>query len=106
MTFTIPRPEWVSDSLIAERGEHAGFQMYSREGNDAVATMLLVVLPLAERLGAHRPAVIDALRNGIREVTKTHPEVWDTEPEWAIVDAVNAFFDTQGWVHISRDDLS
>jgi hypothetical protein len=107
VTFTIPRPEWVSDDLIADRGENAGFQMYTTEGNDAVGRMVQGVIEAAENLPAlTRADVIDLLRDGVQQVRQAHEEIYDTEPEWAIVDAINAFFDTQGWVHIDRDDLS
>jgi len=106
MTFQIPRPEWVSDALVEDRGEHAGFQMYSRAGNDAVATMVYTTLArqINERLT--RAETISDLQDRVRTLAHAFPEVHDTEPEWAIVDAVNAYFDTQGWVHVGRDDLS
>jgi hypothetical protein len=105
MTFSIPRPDWVSDRLLGERGENAGFQMYSREGNDAVAAMVLDVAAKVEAAPMRRNQAVSLVQEGVLRVTKTHPEVHDTEPEWAIVDAINALFDTQGWVHIDRDDI-
>jgi len=105
MTFTIPRPEWVSDRLIADRGEHAGFQMFDREGNNAVGTLLLHVTGEADRLDAQRPAIIDALRNGVREVAVRFPEVHDTEPEHAITDALNAFLSERGFAQVNREEL-
>ena len=101
MTFIIPRPDWVSDALVADRGPNAGFQMYTRAGNDAVAETVQGIINASIRVGARRDDFLTALHNGIREVAKTHPEVFDTEPHWAVVDAVNAYFDTEGWAHIS-----
>jgi hypothetical protein len=105
MTFTIPRADWVSDNLAAERGEHAGFQMFTREGNDAVAALLHHVLRDADLLAARRGVAVAAIHQGVRNLAHRYPEIHDTEPEWAIVDAANLFFDEQGWTPMSRDDL-
>jgi hypothetical protein len=104
-TFTIPTPEWVSRTLLDERGTYAGFQMYSTEGNDAVGEMLTRVFAEAEHSKARRLDVINAVLRGVQDVARTHPEVHDTEPEHAIVDAVNAYFDREGWVHVWREDV-
>ncbi len=106
MTFTIPRADWVSDTLVAERGEYAGFQMFTREGNDAVAALLHHVLRDADRLAVRRSVAVAAIVQGLRTLSARFPEVYDTEPEWAIVDACQPFFTEQGWVPIGRDDLS
>jgi RNA binding exosome subunit len=105
MTFTIPRPDWVSDRLIEERGPNAGFQMYTTEGNDAVAAMVSFAISQSETNRLHRDETIEVLKEGIKIVRKNHPEIHDTEPEGAVADAVNAFFATQGWVRVDRDDL-
>lgn len=106
MTFTIPRADWVSDDLVADRGEHAGFQMFSKEGNDACANMVLSIAQDVSNLGLQREAALILLKDGVKQVRQAHAEIHDTEPEWAIVDAINAFFDTVGFTHIGRDDLS
>jgi hypothetical protein len=103
MTFQIPRADWVSDRLITERGEYAQFQMYTREGNDAVAEMLNGIFA---REGLLPLAYKTLLIEGVERVRKVHPEIHDTEPEWAIVDAVNAFFATQGFAPIDRDAVA
>jgi hypothetical protein len=105
MTFTIPRPDWVSDSLIEERGQYAGFQMYTTEGNDAVAKMVQFVVSQSEENRLRRPEMIEVLKEGVRLVAKTHPEIHDTEPEWAIVDAINTYCDEAEFRHIDRDHL-
>jgi hypothetical protein len=105
MPHSFPRPDWVSDRLVDERGEHAGFQMYTREGNNAVAEMVIAVIARAEQTRARRDEIRDLLREGVAEVAKVHPEVHDTEPEWAIVDAINLWLDGAGFVRIDRDDL-
>ena len=81
------------------------FQMYTPEGNAAVRDMVERVIADAQFLGTPRAAVIDAMRNGMREVAKTHPEVRDTEPRGAIYDALDAYFDTEGWVHVEDGSL-
>ena len=106
MTFTIPRADWVSDDLAAERGEHAGFEMFSREANDAVAQMIIDVTTEAETKMLLRGAIIERLQQGVAEVRKTYPEVGDTEPEWRIVDVMNLWLDQNGFRNIGRDDLS
>lgn len=106
MTFTIPRAEWVSDDLVADRGEHAGFQMFTKAGNDACANMVLSVAQDVSNLGLQREAALILIKDGVKQVGAIHPEVHDTEPEWAIVDAVNLYFDEVGFTHIGRDDLS
>lgn len=98
MTFTIPRPAWVSDALVAERGVHAGFQMFTPEGNNAVAERLLLIFSDAEQRSRRRSFVIESVRQAMTEVAKQHREVYDTEPRGAIYDAVDAFFETQGWM--------
>ena len=105
MTFTIPRPEWLGEATVARRGENAGFQMYTREGNDAVAEMLYYVFEACEQAAVGSHGMVNLLKRKVRELARTHGEVHDTEPEWAIVDAVNAYCDTRRWAHISRDDF-
>jgi hypothetical protein len=105
VTFTIPRPDWVSDELATERGPFAGFQMYTREGNNDVAKMVLFVVSQSEENRLRRHEMIDILKEGVRLTAKTHPEIHDTEPEWAIVDAINSYCDVAGFRHIDRDHL-
>jgi hypothetical protein len=105
MTYDIPRPDWVTDQSITRRGEHAQFQMFSREGNDAVAAMLTAILSDAVRLGPPRDVVIKAVQQGVRNLTARFPEVHDTEPEWAIVDAVNHYLEVRELPRTSREEL-
>ena len=103
--FRIPRPEWGGDDQTAERGEHYGFQMYTREGNNAVARMIHFLVGQSHERRLRRDELIEALKEGVADVAESHPEVHDTEPEWAIVGAVNHYCDLVGFVRISRDDL-
>ena len=95
--FTIPRPDWVSDRLVAERGEFAGFQMFTREGNDSVGQTLTVILRDAERLHPSPKALNEALRGALRAVAKNHPEIHDTEPRGAILDVLDAWGSEHGY---------
>jgi hypothetical protein len=104
MTHQITRPDWVSDDLVAERGPHAGFSMYSTEGNDAVADMVIAVIARAET-GMLPKGIKALLREGVANVAIKFPEVHDTEPEWAIVDAMNEWLAPNGFANIDRDDL-
>ncbi len=106
MSTDIPRPDWVSDALVEDRGENAGFQMYTREGNDAVAEMLRGVMKDGREKLMMRGAIIERLQQGVKQVRRVHPEIYDTEPEWAIVDAMNVWLAEMGFLAISRDDLS
>jgi hypothetical protein len=103
--YEIPRADWVTDELAAERGEHAGFQMYSREGNDACAAMVLGVIRSAEQSEPSPSALRLMVAGRVRELAGAHPEVHDTEPEWAIVDALNSWLEGRGYGPLSRGDL-
>jgi len=103
--FQIPRPDWVSDRLIEDRGEFAQFQMFSREGNDAVGHMLLTIFEDAEQHDRSRDFVTGAVRQGVKTMTRYFSEVHDTEPEHAITDAVNAFLSERGFAVVNREGL-
>jgi len=105
MTFPIPRPDWVSDRLIEERGEFAQFQMFSRDGNDAVGHMLLTIFEDAEQHDRSRDFVTGAVRQGVKMLAAYFPEVHDTEPEHAITDALNAFLSEHGFAVVNREVL-
>jgi len=99
--------DWQADEdkpvLPIDPWQH--YQMYTPEGNEAVGQMVQRVIADSQRLNCQRPAVIDAMRNGIREVGKVHPEVRDTEPRGAIYDALDRYFDVQGWDRIEDGSL-
>lgn len=95
----------MTDIDIDDRGPHEQYQMYSREGNDAVAAMVAQVQAEALAHRMMRGGIVEALAKGMVEVRKAHPEIHDTEPEWEIVDVMNAFLAEHGFLPIGRDDL-
>jgi hypothetical protein len=105
MTFTIPRPDWVTDQSIGRRGAYAQFQMFTREGNDAVGAMVLAILSDAVRLGPPRTVVIEAIQQGVRNLARRFPEIHDTEPEHAITDAVNHYLAMRELPRTSREEM-
>lgn len=104
MGFTIPTPDWPSAERLAE-DPNMGFQMYTPEANAEVARVLTLLLQGAETTGASRDSVVIAVRAGMEAVARKFSEFRDTEPEWAVTNVVNAYFDTMGFAHISREDL-
>jgi len=90
-----------------DRGPNAQYQMYTRAGNDAVAGMLAHAFDLVKSTAprSYRQALKNAVREGQAQVAKTHPEVHDTEPEWAIVDKVNTVLRANGMSTITREDI-
>lgn len=104
--FQMPQAVWMNDRLVAERGIHAGFQMYSREGNDAVGAMVQGVIAQAEADELRPVHIRILLIEGVAQVAEKFPEIRDTEPEVAIVDTINAYFATVGFAPIGREVLS
>lgn len=82
------------------------FQMYTREANSAVATLVKAVLVEAEDRRLNRQLILLRLNEYLARLEPTYGEIGDTEPPWAIVDEVNEFLDKQGIVRIHRDDLN
>lgn len=103
--FTIHDPEREAQ-LVAERGEHYRFQMYSRAGNDALASAIASVIEQIQAGYLTRrqlPTVLRRVRDNV--ASDGYEEVHDTEPEEAIVDEINHECERQGWQPITRDDL-
>jgi hypothetical protein len=104
-TFTIAHPGWGGESNVAEHGENYGFQMYTRQGNDAVAVAVRTTVEATAYAHLTRDEMLTLLRDLLNGVAKVHREVRDTEPEVAIVEAVNDGLHQVGLVGIIRDDL-
>lgn len=81
------------------------FAMYSPEANAAVKAMCDRVVQAVED-GLSRKDLEDVIRAEMRVVFATYPEVYDTEPEWAITDEINErVCKPQMWVLVDRWDL-
>lgn len=111
------RRDWAaaSDALTALRTARANatgtlgtdddFQMYTPKGNAAVKEQVDLLAALIAS-GTHRPSVIiDAIRTAVKTVADKHAEIYDGEPEWAIVDTLNPLLKRAGYRTIIRDDL-
>lgn len=68
-----------------DEDEPQGFEMYTDEGDAAVAEMLRRI----QGDVTSRSVVAEALQNGIDSVGEKHPEVYDLEPQIAIESWVN-----------------
>lgn len=79
------------------------FQMYTNGGNAAVAAMVEHIIE-EMRSGQLRRVNLEArIRHYMSDVVKRgYPEVHDTEPEWAIADAINVECEAQGWKPVDR----
>ena len=80
--------------------------MYTPEG-DAVVAHHVDVLIAAGVNGAFPRTELDArIKDMQREIAESgHGEVYDTEPEWDICDAVNErLCEPMGWKPTNRDD--
>lgn len=87
------------------RGEHSRFQMFSKEGNDALKAACDELIANATCGKISRTDLPREIEHACNEVEKVHPEVWDTEPQWAIADEINEHLCTpQMWKPISREE--
>ena len=105
MSLNIPQPRWATEEFRAERGENGVFEMFTKEGNDAVAQLLQNLVQRAEEQRWMRDEIVTWLKNGLAILAMTHGEVHDTEPEWAIVDVLNPWLEERGFRGITRNDL-
>lgn len=81
------------------------FEMYTDQADQAVATEVEALLTRVRAGQVRRTELPAEVHRLIGRIDKVHPEVHDTEPEWAIVDAVNVECDAQGWKRMHRDDI-
>lgn len=68
-----------------DRGPNGRYQMFSREGNDACEALVVRVVEMIEAGKVNRSSLITVIHLEMREVEKTHDEVWDTEPRGQIL---------------------
>lgn len=89
----------------SDRGENARFQMFSKEGNDAVAAMCDEIVRMGACGQVTRIGLGREIKHQMRAVAAAgYDEVYDTEPEWAIVDEINErLCGALMWLPITRD---
>lgn len=81
------------------------YEMYSDKGDDYVAEQVDDLIGRGNTGGFGRQHLVAEVRAMIDSIAKVHGEVYDTEPEWHIADAINErLCKPQGWQPISRDD--
>lgn len=82
---------------------HAGFSMFSPAGNAACAKAVAKAVKDAEAGRLTRKNLRARYHEILDSIAKKHSEVYDTEPEWAIADALNDLIcKPQMWVSFSR----
>lgn len=104
-TYVIPVATWPSAETLAERGPDAGFQMYSRQGNDAVAMVVRTVIEGAQHAPLTRGEALYLLHESLDRLSHVHPEWQDTEPRGVITDEVSrGFVDVLGFAPLETSD--
>lgn len=91
-TYEIPMAAWPSSELIEDRGPYAGFQMYSRQGNAAVAMVVRTVVEAAMYAPLTRGEALHLLHVSLEGVGNVHPEWQDTEPRGEITEQISRAF--------------
>ena len=91
-TYVLPMADWPSEETLGERGEYAGFQMYSRQGNDAVAMVVRTVVEAAQYAPLTRGEALHLLHESLERVGNVHPEWQDTEPRAEIEEQISRAF--------------
>jgi len=81
------------------------YEMYTDEGNAYVAAVIDALIASGVAGGFTRNELDAQLKAAIAGIAKVHPEVYDTEPEWAICDEINSrLCDPAGWRRVTRED--
>lgn len=88
-----------------DRGPNGRFQMFSRAGNDACASMIDSLVRDVAAGGITRLTLPREIRNRMKQIAAAgFDEVYDTEPEWAISDDVTKrICEPQMWQPVERD---
>lgn len=103
--YVTPVPYWVREETLAERGPNAGFQMFTRNGNNSAAAIVKTVIEATQACGLTRDEMLDLLNRGRHYMARVHPEIYDTEPRGFTVDAMNHGLRNLGLPDISAVDL-
>lgn len=80
------------------------YSMYTDEGNQALARMVDGIKTLITEGDVRRRELPGLVRNACTQLAKIHAEVWDTEPQVAIGDALSEACAVEGWLPIHRDE--
>ena len=80
------------------------FEMFNPEGNLAVRQACLT-LDRRVRSGDIETfdMLVAAIGKRMESIGISHPEVGDTEPEWAVSDALTPASESRGWKKLARD---
>lgn len=96
------------------------YEMFTPQGDEVVDAMVDSIVAEIRDGSLPRRRLIDRIRQGIREVASTsrdpgeltswgepigssrYDEVYDTEPQYGIEDAINRELEAQGWRPVSR----
>lgn len=73
------------------------YQMFTPEGNKAVANMVVQVASFMRGGTVTRLQLPDALRAAMDVVAETYPEIFDTEPRGEISHRISVVCDQLGW---------
>ena len=97
----------MAEQRALDSTEPVTYEMYTPEGDAVVAHHVNVLIAAGVNGAFTRNELVEKVQEMQREVQQSgHGEVYDTEPEWDIVDKINKrLCDPLGWRRISRDDF-
>jgi hypothetical protein len=83
------------------------YDMYTKSGNLACERLVSRISKKVNgRIRLTRDDVVKMLSEGVSKIAEKHPEVNDTEPEWALVENVNLALELAGYGYkMERSDL-
>ena len=81
------------------------FYMFTPEANAAVRAEMDTLAARVDAAVLTPREMKAAIQVHVKAIATSHPEVHDTEPEWAILDALNPLLERRGYAKITRDDL-
>lgn len=103
--FLTPVPYWVTPATLDEKGPNAGFQMFTRNGNNAAAACVKLTIEATQACGLTRDEMLDLLNRSRHYIARVHSEIYDSEPRGFTVDAMNHGLRNLGLPDIREIDL-
>ena len=80
--------------------DYTSFEMYS-DSADRYVEQALRRMQITTRVGLG-----DVLGKTVAKIAEKHGEIYDTEPQWAVIDWVNGnICEPNMWLPVSRDDI-